>query len=1074
VTTPTGDGGWPVADPAGGTLMGTNVLQSSIDSLTSAVNNLNTAIGRINFSGVGGTTGAPAGTAANGGMASSFGGGGGGTSNVAPARPFGAGGKFVAYTAAVASSFAAYGQGQLPGQLAINSFATTTATALGQTSNNFTAQYKQAFGYQGKGINFMASSVMDAAQGTQMLQYAGGMYTNSPQYRAAYGAAAAMNSANPLSSMAQSAAFAQQFYSANTSMNMYAMGYGVTPRTAFRPGANGTGAVIQGMLQRWYGTGKVNPYTLNQGLAENGRLSTINLPAAGLNAQQMTPILREYNTLFNAGLTPAQADALINRANNGSLASARSAQSQLASYGIKTANNSVQSMKNNQSILTARDANVASGFARGLQDATTMLSQFNNALSAIMTTLHLNGITGFAGGFGGIMSGTNTSGLLGLGGGLGLASMAMRLGGTALGGGGMLSGLSSLFGGGSAAAAGGSAAGGAAAAGGGLSLGGAAAVGLPIAALAAAIYFGNRNASIPKWNPPGFHANKNTQYHMEMRAAGKGAYSIMVPNGYASGGIVPGYGPGVDNVPAMLSKGESVLTPGATMAIGPGRISALNAMYSPPGSKSGISGGVLHAGSGTAGGAVGSNYANPFRSVSGLTPERVDMGVDYAGSGPVYAIGPGVVKNLYNSGWPGGGFISYQLSGGPDAGKYVYLAENVKPTVKIGQRVNSNTVIGNMGFGGIETGWAEPPGSGWALGRHQYNGSNATAYGVNFNQLLKSLGAPGGIVSGAVGGNLPGNWGNVTSGMSGGSNGSSFGGNTITGAGSVGGLGFNESSLIPMFSELSALMGGGGGNAGTLAGPTSNGTSSGTPSTGSSSSPTSTNGSFGTVPGVGGTPAQNKVLMQRLAAARGWGSGSEWNSLNTLVMHESGYNSNAQNPTSTAYGIGQFLDSTWAGYGPKTSNPRLQEIYMLEYIKNRYGDPNHAWAQYYQHPGGVGWYGAGGQLGDGVSIVGDRGPEAVTRDGQVMSNAKTMALLKGHTAKPTQAPWSVGNNSVPHAGLGPAVKVTFGKESVVVKIDHVASGDTSAAGREIAHQIAKHLDQEIMYAAIRSGDKNGF
>ena len=60
------------------------------------------------------------------------------------------------------------------------------------------------------------------------------------------------------------------------------------------------------------------------------------------------------------------------------------------------------------------------------------------------------------------------------------------------------------------------------------------------------------------------------------------------------------------------------------------------------------------------------------------------------------------------SGWPGGGWVSYQLTDGPDAGLVVYVAEDVTPTVQAGQHVSSATVIASMynGGDGIETGWA--------------------------------------------------------------------------------------------------------------------------------------------------------------------------------------------------------------------------------------------------------------------------------------------------------------------------------------------------------------------------------
>ena len=103
------------------------------------------------------------------------------------------------------------------------------------------------------------------------------------------------------------------------------------------------------------------------------------------------------------------------------------------------------------------------------------------------------------------------------------------------------------------------------------------------------------------------------------------------------------------------------------------------------------------------------------------------------------------------------------------------------------------------------------------------------------------------------------------------------------------------------------------------------------------------------------------------------------------------YNPNAQNPTSTAYGIGQFLDSTWATVGGhKTSDGYLQLQYMMKYIRQRYGSPNAAWAQYYAHPGGVGWYAKGGLVpgyAQGGLVPGYASGGTVARQGQTYLNA---------------------------------------------------------------------------------------
>jgi murein DD-endopeptidase MepM/ murein hydrolase activator NlpD len=144
-------------------------------------------------------------------------------------------------------------------------------------------------------------------------------------------------------------------------------------------------------------------------------------------------------------------------------------------------------------------------------------------------------------------------------------------------------------------------------------------------------------------------------------------------------------------------------------------------------------------------------YLNPLRKVSGLDVERIDMGADFGGSGPVYAIGDGVITNATGDspGWPGGGWITYQLTDGPAKGLVVYLAEDVTPSVQVGQHVTPNTVIANMynGGAGIETGWATSDSSTAesqlpAAGGISGNGPFPTAVGKNFAELLNALGVP--------------------------------------------------------------------------------------------------------------------------------------------------------------------------------------------------------------------------------------------------------------------------------------------------------------------------------------------
>lgn len=110
----------------------------------------------------------------------------------------------------------------------------------------------------------------------------------------------------------------------------------------------------------------------------------------------------------------------------------------------------------------------------------------------------------------------------------------------------------------------------------------------------------------------------------------------------------------------------------------------------------------------------------------------------------------------------------------------------------------------------------------------------------------------------------------------------------------------------------------------------------------------------------------NQAAVQAVAAQYGWGSGPQWDALVRVINRESGFNNTAQNPTSTAYGMFQFLDSTWSGYGTrKTSDPSAQANAGLRYIEARYGTPAAAFA----HEQTAGWYDQGGELPVGHSLV---------------------------------------------------------------------------------------------------------
>lgn len=109
-------------------------------------------------------------------------------------------------------------------------------------------------------------------------------------------------------------------------------------------------------------------------------------------------------------------------------------------------------------------------------------------------------------------------------------------------------------------------------------------------------------------------------------------------------------------------------------------------------------------------------------------------------------------------------------------------------------------------------------------------------------------------------------------------------------------------------------------------------------------------------------PNQNVTLGQSKAAARGW-TGNEWEALYKLWQKESGWRTEAANPSSSARGIAQTMMSVHFGKGWKTDkaakaflgDPNKQIDWGLNYISQRYNSPGKAWAHSQKHN----WYDVG-------------------------------------------------------------------------------------------------------------------
>jgi len=162
-------------------------------------------------------------------------------------------------------------------------------------------------------------------------------------------------------------------------------------------------------------------------------------------------------------------------------------------------------------------------------------------------------------------------------------------------------------------------------------------------------------------------------------------------------------------------------------------------------------------------------YFNPLQSAS-VTAERIDDGVDYAGSGYFDALAECVVTSVKPGGWaPYGNFIEYKITQpGPLEGVFVYYAEGVDAVVQEGDTVrggehicslipgwHSGTEIGFAAGNGISS-WASVDGGGhhskWEVGGVT---NVATASGIAFSRLVQRLGGIGGRLEGPIHGLYP-------------------------------------------------------------------------------------------------------------------------------------------------------------------------------------------------------------------------------------------------------------------------------------------------------------------------------
>jgi hypothetical protein len=147
-----------------------------------------------------------------------------------------------------------------------------------------------------------------------------------------------------------------------------------------------------------------------------------------------------------------------------------------------------------------------------------------------------------------------------------------------------------------------------------------------------------------------------------------------------------------------------------------------------------------------AGALASAPYQSPFDPDTYLVG-RTDMGVDVClqRHDPVRAIGDGVVAGIIHNWFDHQPYIWYQLTSGPAAGHYVYVAEQINHLAHVGQRLHAGQPVARYARKGtcLETGWSSPDGATMAQATTGYSEGQVTKAGVSFARFLMDLGVEG-------------------------------------------------------------------------------------------------------------------------------------------------------------------------------------------------------------------------------------------------------------------------------------------------------------------------------------------
>jgi hypothetical protein len=216
-------------------------------------------------------------------------------------------------------------------------------------------------------------------------------------------------------------------------------------------------------------------------------------------------------------------------------------------------------------------------------------------------------------------------------------------------------------------------------------------------------------------------------------------------------------------------------------------------------------------------------------------------------------------------------------------------------------------------------------------------------------------------------------------------------------------------------------------------------------------------GNIGSASGLSGSLI---AMVHQLAKQFGWSSPGLIQDWLNVINAESGGSMTAQNPTSPAYGIAQFISGPgeYAQYGGNVNTQAGQLLAMANYIRQRYGSPAAAWAHELSDHN----YSAGGMIGDPWGPF--QGPVTDAKTGRKIpqsfltdSRWDPTAPRQPKAKAPAKAKPLSGVTLMQTLGQGADMTAIDGALKVALGLDGLTGGGSGTAGASDVSDVQERI-----------------